>query len=39
LHPVSGQLITQHARAHEGVLQMQLIQAAHQRQIARADGS
>ena len=32
------ELVTQHPRTHEGMLQMQFVDAAHERQIGRADG-
>jgi hypothetical protein len=35
---LSGQLIAQHARTHEWMLQMQLIKAAHQSQVSLTDG-
>jgi hypothetical protein len=32
-----GQLVAQHARPHEGVLQVQCVEPAHERQIGQAD--
>ena len=36
LDALAGQLIAQHACAHEGVLQVQLVNSAHENQIGRA---
>jgi len=36
LHPLALELTHQHALTHEGVLQVQLIDLAHKRQIGRA---
>ena len=37
VHTIFAQLVAQHARTHEGMLQVQLVDLEHQRQIGRAD--
>jgi hypothetical protein len=36
---LAGQLIAQHTRTQEGVLQMQLVDSPHQRQVGLTEGS
>ena len=39
LETLTIKLVTQHACAHEGMLQVQFVNATHERQIGRADKS
>jgi hypothetical protein len=39
MYSLAVQLIAQHARTHEGMLQVQFIEATHRRQVGVADGA